>query len=162
SAAAMPDVVVYAGAVVAGIFVAAIRPAQTSVLPSLTRDVPALTAANVVVGWAESVGIVIAGGLVGVALATGGPTWVFGVSVAVRRLAPVVLAAALLFGAGLALTASADRTFVAAALVMVVGGGRTMYDVAVRSLLQRAVPAHLVARVFGIAEAVTMLALAVG
>src|SRR3954465_9495167 len=41
SAAAMPDAVVYAGAVVAGIFVAATRPAQTSVLPSLTRDVPA-------------------------------------------------------------------------------------------------------------------------
>src|SRR4051812_12205759 len=53
SATSMPDLTVYAGAVVAATFVASTRPAQTTVLPSLTRDVPALTAANVAVGWAE-------------------------------------------------------------------------------------------------------------
>src|SRR3954468_21223917 len=80
-AAAMPDLVLYAGAVVAATCVAATRPTQTALLPALSRDVAALTAANVAVGWVESAGIVVAGALVGVGLATGGPAWVFGIAV---------------------------------------------------------------------------------
>jgi MFS family permease len=46
--------------------------------------------------------------------------------------------------------------------LVVVGGGRARYDVAARSLLQRVVPAQRVARVFGVAESVAMLGLALG
>ena len=79
-----------------------------------------------------------------------------------RRLGPVILATALLLGAALALSAfTADRAVVVALLV-VVGGSRAIFDVATRALLQRAVPADQIARVFGVAEGIMMAGLALG
>jgi len=51
---------------------------------------------------------------------------------------------------------------VAVVSLTVVGGGRAMFDVAVRVLLQRAVAADLVARIFGLAEGLSTAGLALG
>jgi MFS family permease len=72
-----PSLVVYAGAVLASTFVAAIRPAQTAVLPGLARDVAGLTAANAAVSWLESAGIVFAGFFVAILVSTVGLAGVF-------------------------------------------------------------------------------------
>lgn len=258
-----PSLLVYTGAVFASTFVAATRPAQTAMLPALSQSVAGLTAANVAVSWLESAAIVLAGALVGAALATVGMAWPFAVAaclllaaaVAVsgvdvpavssrddltgvwrdvrqaaravranraaavlsgllavefvvvgaldvlfvvlavgildagsawtgylnaaygvggvlsgalvtvllsRRLGPVIACASLALGAGLAATVISPRLATVALLLVVVGGGRAIFDVAARSLLQRVVAAHLVARVFGFAEAIAMAALAVG
>jgi MFS family permease len=90
---------------------------------------------------------------------------VFGALVATmlaRRLGPVIALSAMAVGLALSLTAAGGGTAVVVALLVVVGGGRAAYDVSARSLLQRVVAAQLVARVFGVAEAVAMAALAVG
>jgi MFS family permease len=79
-----------------------------------------------------------------------------------RRLGPPILGAVLLVGAALGLTAlltSAPATLV---LLAVVGGGRALFAVATRSLLQRAVPTHVLGRVFGAVEGLAMAGLAVG
>lgn len=72
-----PAVLVYGGAVFASTFVAATRPAQTTLLPALARDVAGLTAANAAISWLESVGMVLAGVFVGVVVATAGLAGVF-------------------------------------------------------------------------------------
>jgi MFS family permease len=79
-----------------------------------------------------------------------------------RRLGPVILAAALVLSLALALTSIAPTPVVAGMLLAVVGGGHTLFDVASRALLQRAVRGDLVARIFGVAEGLTMAGLAVG
>jgi MFS family permease len=79
-----------------------------------------------------------------------------------RRLGPVILAAALGLSVALALTSVAPTPVVAGLLLAVVGGGHTLFDVASRALLQRAVRGDLVARIFGLAEGLTMVGLAVG
>jgi hypothetical protein len=50
----------------------------------------------------------------------------------------------------------------AVVLLAVVGGSRALFEVAVRVLLQRAVAADLVARIFGLAEGLSTAGLAVG
>jgi MFS family permease len=85
-----------------------------------------------------------------------------GVVLVGRRLGPPILGAVLLVGAALGLTAlltSAPATLV---LLAVVGGGRALFAVATRSLLQRAVPTHVLGRVFGAVEGLAMAGLAVG
>src|SRR4029453_8287032 len=59
---------------------------------------------------------------------------------------------------------SAQSTSAAATIVLlaVVGSGRALFNLATRTLLQRAVPAEVVGRVFGVAEALAMAGLAVG
>jgi hypothetical protein len=47
-------------------------------------------------------------------------------------------------------------------LLAVVGSGRALFNLATRTLLQRAVPAEVVGRVFGVAEALAVVGLAVG
>jgi MFS family permease len=78
-----------------------------------------------------------------------------------RRLGPVVVATAVV--CGLALAASTiSGLAVVMVLLAVVGGTRALLDVSVRVLLQRTVPPHRLAGVFGVAEGLLMIGLAAG
>jgi Cyclic nucleotide-binding domain/Major Facilitator Superfamily len=79
-----------------------------------------------------------------------------------RRLVPPILGSVILIGAALALTAFSTAAGVTVALLAVVGGGRALFNLASRTLLQRAVPAEVVGRVFGVAESIAMTGLALG
>jgi Cyclic nucleotide-binding domain/Major Facilitator Superfamily len=79
-----------------------------------------------------------------------------------RRLVPPLAAGVIVWSGTflvLGLQGSAAAAFV---LLVVAGGGRTVMDVAGRTLLQRSVPGDLLSRVFGVLEALSMAALAVG
>lgn len=84
------------------------------------------------------------------------------VLVAWRRLAPAVLLGLVVGGATLALLAAVPRLVVAAGLLASVGLGKSFFEVAGRTMLQRAVDSRVLSRVFGIQESVTLLALAAG
>jgi hypothetical protein len=79
-----------------------------------------------------------------------------------HRLVPPILGGVVLIGAGLALSALSTTAAATVALLAVVGSGRALFNLATRTLLQRAVPAEVVGRVFGVAEALAMAGLAVG
>ena len=79
-----------------------------------------------------------------------------------RRLGPVIVATALLMSAALALAAFAPVALAAAGLLALVGGSHAVFDLSVRALLQRTVAADMVARIFGLAEGLSMAGLAVG
>ena len=68
----------------------------------------------------------------------------------------------ILIGAALALSALSTAVAATVVLLAVVGGGRALFNLATRTLLQRAVPAEVVGRVFGVAEGLAMAGLAVG
>jgi MFS family permease len=253
----------YAGAVFASAAVSLTRPAQAVVVPALTVDANELTATNALLGWIESVSIMVAGALVGATLALWSVGWVFAaaaglLSVAIllvsplrarqpsggtggssvlahvadgvgevyrspparllvgmlaaedvvigaldvlfvvvaidlleagqawagylntaygaggvvlgslgallvgRRLGPVIAVSAVLLGVVLAATSLTSNRAVVVALLALVGGSRALFEVATRTLLQRAVAAEMVARVFGLAEGLNMAGLAVG
>lgn len=258
-----PPVLAYAGAVVASTAMAATRPAQAALVPALSRETSELTAANVVLGWVESLSILAAGLVTGLALALGsvglvfsaaavllagaalllvplrtlpvsrrglsteagsesperslvvlwraptarllvgllgaehvvigaldvlfvvlaldllhaGQPWVgylntaygagslllgaLGAFLVGRRLGPVLVLTALVLGVSVAGAAFTQLAGVVL-LLGLAGGCRALFDVAVRVLLQRSVATHLLARIFGLAEALTMLGLAVG
>jgi MFS family permease len=256
-------VLVYLCGIVASTAVSTTRPAQAALVPALARDARELTAANVVIGWVESVSIMAAGAVAGLTLSWAGVEYVFGLcSVLVacsallvtglraqspgrgdvvptararmvsafseahhsgaarlllglftaefvvigaldvlfvvlaidvldlgqswagylnmaygaggvvlgglaillvgRRLGPVIVLTAVLLGVALGATAVVSRPAVVVALLAVVGGSRALFDVSTRTLLQRAVPSDMVARLFGIAEGLSMAGLAVG
>lgn len=79
-----------------------------------------------------------------------------------RRLVRPILGGVVLIAAGLALSALSTTAAVTVALLAVVGSGRALFNLATRTLLQRAVPAEVVGRVFGVAEGLAMAGLAVG
>jgi hypothetical protein len=79
-----------------------------------------------------------------------------------RLLVRPILGGVVLIGAALALSGLSTTAAATAALLAVVGGGRALFNLATRTLLQRAVPAEMVGRVFGVAEALAMAGLAVG
>ena len=85
-----------------------------------------------------------------------------GMALVGRRLGPPILGAVLLVGAALGLTALLTSPAATLLLLAAVGGGRALFAVATRSLLQRAVPADVVGRVFGAVEGLAMAGLAVG
>jgi len=248
-----PPVLAYAAAVVASTAISPVRPAQAAAVPALTVDVAELTATNVLVGWLESVSIVVAGLGTGLALAVGSVAVIFAVAAALlvgsavlvaplevravgvgesaanafvhvgqgirqvaasrstrllvgllgaeyvligaldvlfvvvavellrrgqawtgylntaygaggvilgslaafvvgRRLGPVICLSALLTGLALAATLVLRGPVPVMLLLAVVGGSRALFDVSTRALLQRAVPADMVARVFGLVE----------
>jgi hypothetical protein len=78
-----------------------------------------------------------------------------------RRLGPVIVTTALALAAAMAATAVANLSWVVV-LLAVVGGSRTLFDVAVRVLLQRVAAPELLGRLFGLAEGLSMAGLAVG
>jgi hypothetical protein len=67
-----PAPVAYAGAVVAASAVTLTRPAQGALLPSLVDTPAELTAANVVSGWVESIGLLVGPALAGGVIAVAG------------------------------------------------------------------------------------------
>jgi hypothetical protein len=79
-----------------------------------------------------------------------------------RRLVPPILGGVVLIGAALALSGLSASAAVTIVLLAVVGSGRALFNLATRTLLQRAVPAEVVGRVFGVAEGLAMAGLAVG
>ena len=258
-----PPVFVYLAGVLAASAVSTTRPAQAALVPALARDVTELTATNVVVGWVESLAIMAAGALAGVALALAGVELAFGLCAGLlvgaallvaplrpkvpggqhaipaarfriasafmeahrsgtarvllglltaqflvigaldvlfvvlainvlalgqawagylnmaygaggvilgasavmllgRRLGPVIVATAVLLGLALGVSAIASEAVAVVLLLALVGGCRVLFDVSTRTLLQRAVPADMVARLFGIAEGLSMAGLAAG
>lgn len=97
---------------------------------------------------ASGVGGVIAGGL---AIALVG-----------RRLGRPIVAAAATMSVALALVTVMPGAVGVVAMVVVIGAGRAVLDIATRTLLQRAVPAETLGRVFGLVEGVMMAGCAVG
>jgi MFS family permease len=253
---------VYAGAVLASTAVTTTRPAQAALVPGLARDLPELTATNVLIGWVESISIVLAGTGGGLLMAWNGVAPVAAASVALlaaavllvavlpavpmregdsasafrqvadgiaavrsnkpagvlvsvlamefmfigaldvllvvlaidvlghgegwagylnsaygaggvvvggfasliigRKLGPVVVATGLLLGLAFAATTLVSAEVPVMLLLAVVGASRALFDVASRSLLQRAVSADMVARIFGLTEGLSMAGLAAG
>jgi MFS family permease len=95
-----------------------------------------------------------AGGVLGIAATV--------VLVGRRRLAPSLLGALVLWAAALAAIAVAPSFAAAFALLAAAGVGRTVVDVAGRTLLQRVARPDALARVFGLLEAVSMAGVALG
>jgi MFS family permease len=94
-----------------------------------------------------------AGGIIGGAVAFG--------LIGRRRITPVLVGSAVLFGATFAAIGLAGGLY--APVFLVVGGiGLALMDVAGRTILQRAVRDEVLARVFGILEGMMMAALALG
>jgi MFS family permease len=79
-----------------------------------------------------------------------------------RRLGAPILAAALALSGALAVLAAGLGVAGTVALLTAAGASRALLDVAARTLLQRSVPAHLVGRIFGVLEGLTMAGLALG
>jgi hypothetical protein len=79
-----------------------------------------------------------------------------------RRLGAPILAAALLLSAMLAVLGGGVGLAATVALLAVAGAASTLLDVALRTLLQRSVPPHLIGRVFGVLEGLTMAGYALG
>lgn len=78
------------------------------------------------------------------------------------RLAPAVLLGAVVTGVPLAIAGFAPIVVVAFAMLVISGGGKLFFDIALRSLVQRALPDEQLTAVFGVNEAVMMTGIAVG
>jgi hypothetical protein len=92
---------------------------------------------------------------------------IVGASVAVslagrRRLTPPLAIGSAVFGGPVAILGAVPLLLAAPVLVGLSGAGRSVAAVAGNTLLQRAAPPAAVARVFGVLESLTMLALALG
>jgi hypothetical protein len=85
-----------------------------------------------------------------------------GMALVGRRLLPPILGGVVVISAALALSALSIGVAATVVLLAIVGGGRAVFNLAIRTLLQRAVPAEVVGRVFGVAEGLAMAGLAVG
>lgn len=80
-----------------------------------------------------------------------------------RHLTPAMQLGLVVCGASLAAVGIVVAGLPGAIVFLIVcGAGRTFFDVAARTLLQRSVPDEMLARVFGVQEALVMLGLAAG
>jgi MFS family permease len=103
-------------------------------------------------------------GLLSGALGLGGVLGAAATAALVRRrsLSVWLAAGALSWGGGLATLAAVRPVLVVFAIVIAAGAARGVMDVSGRTLLQRAAPPAILARVFGILEGLQMAALAIG
>jgi MFS family permease len=161
------DVVPAAHRRIASAFLEAHRSGTARVLLGL------LTAEFVVIGALDVLFVVLAIDVLGLGqswagflnMAYGAGGVILGASAVLllgRRLGPVIVLTAVLLGGALAVTAVASSPVAVVVLLAMVGGSRVLFDISTRTLLQRAVPANMVARLFGIAEGLSMAGLAVG
>jgi MFS family permease len=90
-AARMP-VAAYVAAVIASAAVATTRPAQAAVVPTVSVTADQLTAANVVMGWIEAVGLAVAGSFVGLLIWLGGLASVFAVCAGLSAVGALLMA----------------------------------------------------------------------
>jgi MFS family permease len=131
--------------------------AQTLVAGSLLVFLPVIALDTLDVGE-EGLGSLYSalgiGGLMGAVVAAG--------LVGRRRLTPSFLVGTVLWGVPLALLAVGESFAVALVLLGVVGVANTVADVSSFTLLQRAVPDAVLARVFGILESIVYGTLALG
>lgn len=79
-----------------------------------------------------------------------------------RRLMPAVLASLAVWTASFAILSAWPTVGTAVLALALAGGARALFDIAARTLLQRTAPPDVLARVFGILEAVGSIALALG
>lgn len=103
-------------------------------------------------------------GVLAAAAGLGGMIGAAGTAVLVgrTRLNPALQLGLVVTGVGLALVALPDSIGPMIGLVALAGAGRSFFDVAARTLLQRSVKDEVLARVFGLQEALLMIGLAVG
>jgi hypothetical protein len=78
------------------------------------------------------------------------------------RLMPAIVASLAVWAVAFGVMTVWSQTVAALLLLAVAGAARSLFDVAGRSLLQRTAPADVLARVFGILEAMIMAGTAVG
>jgi MFS family permease len=100
--AAAPPIVAYGFAVVASTAACLTRPAQSVVLPSTARVAQELTAANVIAGWAENFGILLAAAIAAFFLDIGHIGWLFALCAALAAIAAVLVAPVRVAGIALA------------------------------------------------------------
>jgi MFS family permease len=79
-----------------------------------------------------------------------------------RRLALAFSVGVLVWGFGIALVGLSSSTAVVVVLLAGIGAGNTVVDVAAITLLQRAAPAHVIGRVFGVLESIMLAAIGIG
>ena len=102
-------------------------------------------------------------GLLTSAMAVGSLLGGFGaLGLAGRRLAPAFAAGLVLWGVPLALIGIVPQEWAAVLLLLALGAGDPLVDVATITLLQRAVPESVLARVFGVLEGLLMLTVSAG
>lgn len=123
------------------------------------NDTLTVTFNDEVLGLTESTAGLVAGAY-GVGLAVGGAT-LAGLARR-RRLAPVVLAGALIMGLAQAAVALLDALWPAVAMLMLIGVGVSMIMVSGRTLLQRTTDDTVLARVLGVQEGVYLIGLTLG